>query len=822
MGVCLADLVKKQQITPERAEAMRAVYDELVDQYEPRFGRAAAESMATEKAMKAIDDDFLHRKRVTLLQAQAQGAAIANIKLLSGDGPLSIEGAHALIAPTDRAPYRPVARVQTIIRGEAHAMIDGVLAKHRKTMIGEVRAKEDLHDLTRELFGEETGNLNARELADAWRQTGEYLRGAFNAAGGRIAKLDGWALPQAHDSHAVRKAGFGPWRDALVPLLDRAKMIDRSTGEAMGDAKLEVMLRDMWEAISTDGWSRREPGSVGTGSLANRRGDHRVLHFASADAWQQYASAFGGKTNAFDAMMAHIDGMSRDIAAMRVLGPNPNATVRYLQDSIKRSAMLSGDEKAIARATGGANQLGRLYDTYTGASSRPENRRIAMGFGILKAQQTAAKLGSAMLSAVVDPMTFIHVSAFNGTPIMSALGRYVKMMNPLDHGDQRLAVRLGLVAEEWSNMAASTQRFTGEEMGHEISRRMADFVLRASYLSAHTQHLRWAFGMEQLSFVTHNADKAFGALDPAYQRTLGRYGIGDGVWDAIRATEKRTDQGGDWIFPQDIKDRAAADALMDFVLSETDYAVPVPDLRTRALMNDVATPGTWVGEIVRSAFLFKSFPLSILMLHGRRMLDQEGPWNKAKYALTLMGMLTAGGALAIQLKELAKGRDPREMDNRKFLGAAALQGGGLGIFGDLLSSDENRFGGGIGSTLLGPAVQTVSNVKALTIDNIIAALDDDEKTKPNVGKDAAKVIRQEIPGSSLWYTRLAYERLFADQVQKWIDPKAEEAYGRMEKRAAEQGGGYFAKPGELPGSWRAPDFENTVRNDAEGVEEPVE
>jgi hypothetical protein len=50
-------------------------------------------------------------------------------------------------------------------------------------------------------------------------------------------------------------------------------------------------------------------------------------------------------------MMGHIDGMSRDIALMEILGPNPAATVRWLKDMIEKSAELdaSPGSKAIER-----------------------------------------------------------------------------------------------------------------------------------------------------------------------------------------------------------------------------------------------------------------------------------------------------------------------------------------------------------------------------------------------------------------------------------------------------------------------------------------
>ena len=80
LGVCLTDLVDKKAITPEHAERMRQLYDELVAKYEPTMGRAAAETMATTNAMKAIDGDFLHRKRMTLLQVKAQREIVRNAR----------------------------------------------------------------------------------------------------------------------------------------------------------------------------------------------------------------------------------------------------------------------------------------------------------------------------------------------------------------------------------------------------------------------------------------------------------------------------------------------------------------------------------------------------------------------------------------------------------------------------------------------------------------------------------------------------------------------------------------------------------------------
>ncbi|MGK3808162.1 hypothetical protein ABI003_14880, partial [Enterococcus faecium] len=92
-----------------------------------------------------------------------------------------------------------------------------------------------------------------------------------------------------------------------------------------------------FETIRTDGWNKRTAGQdSGRGALANQLGESRFLVFKSADDWMAYQAKFG-VGSAYDAMMGHIDGMSRDTALMEVLGPNPNATVGWIKDTIQKS-----------------------------------------------------------------------------------------------------------------------------------------------------------------------------------------------------------------------------------------------------------------------------------------------------------------------------------------------------------------------------------------------------------------------------------------------------------------------------------------------------
>lgn len=822
ISVCVAGLVAEGKITQGKAAEVDRVYRRQFAALRHTMGMMAAAAEASERAIAFVEADGVHRARQALLQVGAQKRWLDDAQAAAGGAgrPIPKRFAEERLVELDGT--------RKGLKRQALAMMHGILAKHHRDALGRVRDRAGLDDLLEAVWGRETASLAARELADAWKQTGEWLRSRFNAAGGRIAKLDSWHLPQRHDMRAVLDAQFGPWRDFLVPLLDRAKMIDRETGLPFTDEGLDDVLREMWKAIATDGWSRNEPGGIhGVGALANSRADARVLHFAGPEEWKAYAERFGGGGTPLDAMLAHVESMTRDIAAMEAMGPNPAATLRWQQDWLRKSAAEAletgrAGDKARDGAEAGVLGLQQLFDEYTGSANRPVNRRLALGFSIFRAQQVAAKLGGAALSIGGDWGTMIHTARFDGIPAHKALARYVSMLNPANAEDRAMAAQLGLVAESWTSAMAGQWRTTGEELAHETARRVAEGVLRVSGLVAHTDIAQQAFGMEMLATLARERGKAFADLDPRLQRLLERYRLSGARWDALRSVPLKDHKGVGWLYPETVAetDQGLADDLMRMLATEADTAIPVPDIRTRAFINANLPRGTWRGELLRSAFLFKGFPLSILNLHGRRMLELSGG-ERWKYGLSLLALTTIGGALSLQLKAIAAGKDPLPMleadgtPNKRFWARAGVQGGGLGIFGDLLNSSENRFGGGIASTLLGPGAQFVDNSAGAAVRNSVAALDSDPDTDTQWAKDAAKFALSEIPGLSLWYSRLAVDRLFGDLVREWADEDVAASYRRMEKRAEDEGTRYWAPPGgRLPG--RGPDLGNAI-----GTEKPV-
>ena len=798
LGVCIPDLIAQGKIPAERADQIRAAYDEMVRGYEPRLGRASAEAEATRIIIANMESDAVARKAAALRQVKVQADWLGRMTADAGDGPFKLATAIDYLARIDK-------KIDAV-RGSAFASLDEFLAKHRRNVLGQIREKSDLGDVLRERFGQSTGNVNAREFGQAMGDVMEMLRQRFNQAGGRIGKLEQFVFPQRHDQALVRGSTFEEWSE-FGPMA-RARIIDLETGEAATGMKRLDILRRMYENIRTDGAGKAKPGQMFAGSMASRRSDPRLIHFDNPDDWLEYQAQYGGADNIYDIFVGHVEGMIRDIALMEEMGPNPTATLRFMNDWMEKSIKMKGDQKAIDNLGSVQGKLGRMYDVISGNNHQVENRRLALGFSAFRAQQVSAKLGSAVLSAVPDMATMMKTANFNGIPAMKMVSRYLKLWANAKN-ERSLAVRAGLITSDWLTLTSASFRYNGEELTGEVSRRVSDFVIRAQGLGRHTRNGQWAFGMETISWLTNERGKSWDELDPATRGMMERHQIGRQDWDNYRSSDTVEERGAEWLLPTEIADKRLGERFLQMILTETDYAIVMPDARTRAMMAGLPKAGTWLGEIMRSSILFKGFPLAVLSLHGRRMLEQGGIHNKAKYGLTLLGMMTVGGAISVQLKQLAAGKDPQPMDDARFAGRALMQSGGLGLFGDLIYNSENSYGGGVAKTIAGPVLgQTLPDALAIPANSAVAAFDGDPETDTSIAKDSAKLLLNEIPGRNLWYTRLAYERGFADLIREWSDEDIAGSYERQQKRAEKENTAFFAPPGAGLGGVRAPDFEN--------------
>ena len=640
-----------------------------------------------------------------------------------------------------------------VVRGRFDSMMADVIEKFETKTGFDKPNRAIMSNIVREAFGEETGDQSAKALAKAWGDTAETARRMFNEAGGAIGKLDGWGLPQAHDAAKVYAMGRDAWVDYVLPRLDRSKMIDNETGIPFGANSIQQVLGTTWEDISSRGLVNSHPDQqLGAGAMATRRADSRFLVFKNADAWMEYQGQLG-KSDPFDAMLGHLDGMAKDIAAMQILGPNPAAQFNWLKRMAEIEAnqerARQGVEKAVTKATGILSHAQAMWDGYTGSGNVPVNEKLAATAQATRSYLIGAQLGSAILTDMPSAPFFGSIArAFAGIgakgdmlqlaklladPEMRAIARRMEFIND--------TARDGLVSSTQDSLRLLSVGERSAEGLNALARKLPPFTLRMSGLSGLFEARRQSFRLSFMGAVADAAASGKSISDLAAGGGEGRWlatelqarGFTEADWAKIGAAEPWTPRpGASFLRPSDIEKTAGyelAARVGEMVANMEQYAVPVSgSLWTRAAMANLGKPGTVPGEVLRSAALYKTFLLNAHWLFGNeigmRALRAAPDWvpagvaynsGRAAWAAASVAALTLAGAMTLQLKAIARGEDPIYMGSPKFWGAALLQGGSLGILGDFFYSSQSRTGHTMGVVGAGPlgdlAADAVDTVK---------------------------------------------------------------------------------------------------------------
>ena len=837
---CISNAVKEGLVSEKQAQKQLELFNDLSIRFKGQgLDPTEAEIKAAKMAYDLAKIELAEKKRFLLKQKKVQDKIMAYIKSyknINGE----VDYAQAARSILDYNNFDPrfasITAQMEFVEGKAHELLVKVMDEQRMAMGGFKTKKQKANEtlMLRELMGESTGNAMAKEFAVAWKATADYLRKAFNQAGGKIVNRTDWGLPQIHDTLLVRQVTKDEWIDFVIPKLNLEKMIDERTGLAFNEKSLRLALDEVYENISTDGFATFKPSGSKMGrALHNRRTDHRFLVFKDADSWLAYQSKFG-KSDVYSTMMDHIKGMSRDIAIMRVLGPNPDATFTWLNGVVKKQGALDsraeaqgtfkrkkikGDfwSKEADRVSSILDNMQNMYAYHKGNLHNPVNGFWGRTFASLRQVLTAAQLGGASIMAISDFNWSRITSRFNGLPAFKANKESLKLLKNTKNSKalQRTAVRLGLIAEMWSSISAAQARYMATLDAPVWSKRISDFILRGSGLSHLTQSGKWGFGMAIMGHMADESGKVFSKLDKNFQAALRKYGIGDGEWEIIRKTklyDASVDEPGlkgqkvTFLRPDDIMARTdlpenlredLVTKLLNYVSTENKFAVPTSSVRGRMLLANKSQPGTVAGEFIQSALMYKSFAIALGFTHLARGFQQAGLKGKAKYLIPMMITGTLMGALSYELKQIAAGKtptDPSKMGFRYWM-AAMVYGGGLGIFGDFLFQDRSRYGQDLATTAAGPVVGFLGDTIDLTIGNAFQFM---SGQNTNFGSEFSNFVQRYTPGSSLWYWRLAYERLIIDTMEKMINPdftaKHERQKNRIYKDFEQE---YWWEPGDL-------------------------
>ncbi|ENL8526844.1 hypothetical protein AB6I00_000750 [Acinetobacter baumannii] len=665
--------------------------------------------------------------------------------------------------------------------------------------------KEMTDDLIRVMFGGKSDNPEITAMAKEVSFALEEMRLAFNRAGGNIRKLDNWGFMTSHDQKKVALSTEKEWVDEVLPKLDRNQYV-RGDGLLMSDSEVRTMLKDVYRTIATNGANKFLDGRKsitpvgGRSKMANRHQEARALHFKDGDSWLEYQAKFGtyNETGFHEILKNHTHRMSTEIAMMQNFGSNPRLSFENLLE--EASTKLKADPENGSKHGEIDKQSKRALSMYNtlDANTRAVDSTLGNVMGGLRALMVASKLGGTTLTTIGD-----HASTKKSANMLglsytkSVLPEYMKQLTQGKYRDEALRFGIGI-----TEMVGSTSRFGDADVVSSATKsgrfnarmqQLASTTLKISGLNAVTAGMKRAFNLVHMNKIaemtrsTHWKDLGKDDL-----KILKGNGITEKDWNLWRElTPSRREDGAIVLTQNDFfnapdevikkflpKDKQdSPTAIVDYrykaamkyqthIFNEESVAVIEAGVRERSIIN-LGDAGTIQGELGRTLFQFKGFPLAYMLRIGHRAFAQGDIKSRATFLASLLAYQTLAGAFIVQLQNLANGKNPEPVFTPDFFGKAILKGGGLSFMGDLMSALSDPTGRSFGDFVAGPLVSQGGKLGMLLTGMGNNFIEGKESTR---AMEIANTLKGNLPFQNIWYSKLIIDRMLYSKLQNMIDP----------------------------------------------------
>lgn len=645
-----------------------------------------------------------------------------------------------------------------------------------------------------------SGNESAKTIAGILDRITKEMNARLNDAGALIYNLPGYVVRQTHDMFKIRALGKTKdearvtWKAFVSPLIDSEKTF---LG-ADKDKFLNMVFNDLYTGVK--GVMGVEGQGVGHRAIADRWQQERVLHFKDSESAWAYSEKLGQR-DFMQQVMTDIGNKARAIALMENLGPNAEASwlnsIRMLKEWARERPDSTTQIDSI-----NDHELMAYFHQLTGEQDIPANPSLARTAGNIRAVTQMAKMGGVALTNLFTDNAFMHPEmAFQGISHLDTLGKQLTMFAKKTPEEKATLRMMGVGLDGLLGNILSRYSATGPISGPVNKFQKSFFDLNLS--NPVTDATKSAVAELMATHLGNHAEVNFTDLPKDLNRVLSLYDIGAKEWNLLRSIAYEH-PSGNWgkVITADqlykitdaqiatlhkgegvpstkmlVKMRERLETqLRSYFTDRTNYAVPTPGGAERALTTLDTKAGTGLGEAIRLLMLFKSFPVTVMNkviqreVYGRGsmsakqwlMNDHQGKFNLAQ----LVAMTTVAGYLGMTIRDTLRGRTPRELItdgkiNLDVLGDAAIQGGGLGIMGEMVTRD---YGQGMGSFLENAAGPVFGQLDKLAV--MKTKLSEGE----NISGDAYKMALDNTPLINLFYTRPILNYFVLWNLQEMMDP----------------------------------------------------
>lgn len=657
-------------------------------------------------------------------------------------------------------------------------------------------------------------------IAELYTNHMKLAREELRLAGVDTRDIDGFSISQSHNPELMSMAGEVEWTASIRDKLDYERIFGTSKYNA---EDIDNFLQSTYAALVSG--TRLTPdlamdnaiAAPKPRNMAERLAGSRVIHFKTTADFFEYNKQFG-RGSSQESMVWSLRSAGFYSALMEDFGPNPRSNFDLMMQQIKKDLRKEGDFSNIKdldrdgffqKMSG--SDLEALFNNIDGTAFIAKNPKSARVASNIRSWVSMSKLGQATISAISDNPIMAEVLSRNGINHAEGYVRaFVSSAKRIPkHQRKHFASMVDTYQEVTTGSIANRMGLFDERPG-KMQEAMRIFYKANGlewWTNAHKEGVAAA--------LSHNLYRHVGLSYDELGNKLGgqlrEFGITRTEWDALRSVAPENIDGRMYITSDsvgkiqsldDAARRTLQDKLDSYFIETVNNAVVTPGARERAVQNWGLQAGTPLGEFVRTVMLFKSFPITFSIKVLAPSIRNAKNGDVGHLAALIIGM-TSFGAVAMGAKDLLKGRDPlskiraTEGDPHKafkYFTAIALQGGGLGIYGDFLFGQYNRVGNSLTQTVAGP----VYGGMVSDIGRIWSDMQDTATGKKDIGKLGASALNAAkgyLPGGNLPYLAPALNYFLIYQLQEAMNPGY---LSRMERRMErEQGIEFLQEPIDL-------------------------
>jgi len=669
-------------------------------------------------------------------------------------------------------------------------------------------------------------NTQIKKLGILMEEHSEAVRTMLNDRGANIPKIWGWVVKHNHDQFNVRAAtetlgmklsdvkadvnlkgtdenynkNFKSWKNFI------SKYLDERTFDTVDDR--EDFFVDVYNSLVGNKIQLAEGVNnvFGSKNLIKAAGGKRVLHFKSAADWFTYHEKFG-HGNLQETFMSGLLTAGRNIGMIDKLGSNPKANFDKIRIAVYNHVKKSGRDSSKLASE---EYFKKFYMQIDGSNHTVENFTLAKYGSILRVIQNITKLGGAAVSALTDIGLYgSEMKDQGGKTLLGGMGEAFSSLGKIKNTKQKkeIAEMSGLMVDGAIHDLAGRNQ-VGDNLSRGATQVQKTFF-KFNLLQWWTNTLKESAMLGMSNYYARQKNLPYNKLGKQLQLLFTKFNIDSNKWDVIRKNGMvKADDGMEFInigtldkiSDADIKKITGIDNLTKreiaiekqkfkhsvsgILLDRTLFAVIQPDARVKGIMKQGTLAGTPIGEAVSFLGQFKGFPVAIFnkvigrdLAYMRAGPNQDIGRGARGIAATIVTSALLGYA-SMTIKDILKGRSPRDPSKLNTVLASLLQGGGLGLYGDVLFR-EQRDGSTIIAGLAGPTATTVADV-LLAINYGIRG----EGGK--AGKAAYRAVSSNIPFMNLFYIKTAYDYLIGFNMMETMSPGALKRVERRMKKEYNQ------------------------------------